>query len=236
MKRFYPMLGVVALLAAGCSQPVLRQGIPVSTNPVGAKIYANGEFAGTTPLAVSLERDRNHILTLIKENYRQEDVVIQRSYQKEKVYLNAIASGINSGLFFKDAGMGIGNSLGSMSAQETTGEAYVLVPPAVSIILTPVEATGKATAPAPAHAAEKVAGSSHDPGLDQAEMAKGLAKIGAAAAFSQANPLNKEKEISSSTKSYLKPDGTMVTTKTSSSAGVSVDPAGLLDALDVLFR
>jgi len=85
MRKLYWIAGALIIFAAGCSQPVLRQDVPVTTNPLGAKIYANGQLVGTTPMSVSLERNRNHILTLVKDNYRQEDVVIQRSYQKEKL-------------------------------------------------------------------------------------------------------------------------------------------------------
>ena len=240
MKSLYLLLGAFFIVTAGCSQPVLRQDVPVSTNPMGAKIYADGQLAGTTPMSVSLERDRNHILTLVKDNYRQEDVVIRKSYQKEKVYLNAISSGVNSGLFFKDARMGVGGYIGSVQEQERTGEAYILVPPAVKINLTPAtgaiaEIPGQAGA-APAKPPKTTVASPDDPALDKAQMAKGLAGIGAAAALSQAKPLEKKKEISSSSKSYVKPDGTRVTEKSSTSVGVGVNPAALINVIDALFK
>jgi hypothetical protein len=74
------------LLASGCSKPVLKQDIPVTTNPLGAKILANGQPMGQTPSSVSLERNRDHILTLLKDGYRQEDVVVKRKYQSEKFF------------------------------------------------------------------------------------------------------------------------------------------------------
>ena len=240
MRKLYWIAGALIIFAAGCSQPVLRQDVPVTTNPLGAKIYANGQLVGTTPMSVSLERNRNHILTLVKDNYRQEDVVIQRSYQKEKVYLNAIASGVNSGLFFKDPRMGIGGSMSSMSSQEETGAAYVLVPPAVKINLTPAAgAAADVSAPTesmPAASSEPVAASTEDSGINKAEMARGLAVIGAAAALSQVKPLEKNVETSSSSRSYVQPDGTKVTEKSSTSVGVSVNPAALLGVVDALFK
>jgi hypothetical protein len=75
-----------------------------------------------------------------------------------------------------------------------------------------------------------------DTALDEAQMARGLAKIGASAALSQAKPLEKNVETSSSSKSYVRPDGTRVTEKSSTSVGVSVNPAALINALDVLFK
>ncbi len=134
------MFGLAALMASGCGSRILRQDVPVTTNPMGARIYADGQPVGTTPTTVSLERNRNHILTLTKDNYRQEDVVIERHYQKDRVYLKAIEAGINSGLFFKNAAMGIGSSMNSVSDQEETGEAYILAPPAVTMTLTPLTA------------------------------------------------------------------------------------------------
>jgi len=238
--KLWIMCGALVLFATGCSQPVLRQEVPVSTNPMGAKIYANGQLVGTTPMSVSLERDRNHILTLVKDNYRQEDVIIQKSYQKEKTYLNAITAGVNSGLFFKDPRMGIGSSMSSLSAQEKTGEAYILVPPVVKIKLTPAtgsaaDAPGEPQAPR-VKSSDTGAALPEDSAHDQAQMAKGVAKIGAAAALSQAGPLEKKVETSSSSRSYGKPDGTRVTEKSSTSVGVSVNPAALIDVIDVLFK
>lgn len=235
MKKLYPVLGALIILVTGCSQPVLRQDVPVSTNPMGAKVYADGQYMGVTPMSVSLERDRNHILTLVKDNYRQEDVIIEKKYQKEKTYLNAISAGVNSGLFFKDPRMGIGSSMSSLSAQEKTGEAFVLVPPVVKIDLT--AEGGVAGSPVRTPAPQKAAASSADDSeLDKARMAGGLAKIGAAAALTQAGPLEKKVETSSSSRSYVQPDGTRVTEKSNTSVGVGVNPAALVEVLDVLFK
>lgn len=243
MKKnlYLPVCGLIIFFASACSQPVLKQDIPVTTNPLGAKIYANGQLAGTTPASVGLERNRDHILTLVKENYRQEDVVISRQYQKEKVYLKAIQSGINSGLFFKDARMGVGSSMSSLSSQEDTGEAYVLVPPAVKVTLTPVAgfvpaASGQPQVSAVEKPAPAVTADTDDSALNKKEMARGLFQIGAAAALSEAKPLEKKKEISSSSKSYVRSDGTRVTEKSSTSVGVSVNPAALIGVLDTLFK
>lgn len=240
-KNFYLMFyGLILFAVSGCSQSVLKQDIPVSTNPLGAKIYANGQLVGITPASVGLERNRDHILTLIKENYRQEDVVISKRYQKEKVYLKAIQSGINSGLFFKDAHMGVGSSMSSISSQEDSGEAYILAPAAVKVTLTPVAGFVPAdSGQQPSQAMEKQASMTsaddEDAGIDKKQMAKGLLKVGAAAAASQINPLEKKKEISSSTKSYTQSDGTRVTEKSSTSVGVGINPSALVDVLDILF-
>ncbi len=134
------LLLATALFGFGCAPSVLRQDVPVSTNPMGAKIYANGQLVGQTPSTVSLERNRDHILTLVREDYRQADVIIKREYQSDKVLLKAIGAGVNAGTFFKDAGMGLNSGFSSISRQEESGEAYLLVPRAVKVNLVPVSA------------------------------------------------------------------------------------------------
>ncbi|MHB8909687.1 MAG: PEGA domain-containing protein [Syntrophales bacterium] len=241
--RLMIMLGLIALLAGGCSRPILKQEIPVTTNPLGAKIYANGQYMGTTPNTVSLERTRNHILTLIKENYRQEDVVIERQYQKERVYLQAIQSGVNSGLFFKNPAMGINSGMGSISSQEETGEAFILAPPAVKVSLTPLAGSSRGD-PVPAPSARSGAptgasrpeGAAEAPPLDRGELSREVLKIGAGAALTQIGPVGKTVETSSSSKRYVTPDGTRVREKSSTSVGASFNPAGLVDVIDTLFK
>ncbi len=246
MKTRLPVVAAIillAMMAGGCSTPVLRQDIPVSTNPMGAKIYANGQLMGTTPGTVSLERNRSHILTLVKDNYRQEDVTIVNQYQKEKVYLNAVQSGINSGLFFKNSAMGVQSSMRSLSSQEETGEAFILSPPAVKVTLTPLAgaaASGPAAAPSGAGiggaSASQTSDATEAPAMDRRELSKELFKIGAGAAASQMAPIEKKVKTSSSSKSYVKPDGTMVREKSSTSVGVGINPAGLVDVIDLLFK
>jgi len=229
------------LMAGGCSSPVLKQDIPVSTNPMGARIYADGQLVGETPASVALERNRSHILTLVKENYRQEDVVIERRYQKDKSYLKAIESGIDSGLFFGDAGMGIGAGMMSLSEQEETGEAYVLAPTAVAMTLTPLGMAGRSHS-VPSGSTDGAAmerrpsGSREVPGTDDGNLAREVFRSGAGAALTRAKPIEKKVEASSSSRTYIKPDGTRVTEKSSTSVGVGIDPAGLVDVIDTLFK
>ena len=241
--RFVMALAFIVVLASGCSMPVLKQDIPVTTNPAGAKIYANGQPLGVTPATVSLERNRSHILTLLKENYQQEDVVIERLYQKDRAYLKAIQSGLNSGLFSKNPAMGVNSGMNSLSRQEETGEAYLLAPQAVKVRLTPLGSAGSASPGG--QAAEKgqagqspppPAGVAEAPPMAKREVVREVLKMGAGAALTQVPPLEKKVETSSSSRSYVKPDGTRVQEKSGSSVGFSVNPAGLIDVLDVLFK
>ena len=78
--RLYLPLGVALL--SGCAPPtVVKQEIPVSSNPIGATVLVDGTPMGTTPKRIALERNQNYMLTLVKEGYEQENVPITRRYQ-----------------------------------------------------------------------------------------------------------------------------------------------------------
>jgi len=136
--KFTILLCVIALIGCGCSVPVLRQDLPVSSNPLGATIYADGEVVGQTPATVSLARNRDHLLTLVKEDYRQVDVAVTRQYQSDRVLMRAVQMGMNSGHFFHDTRMGLNRGFNAVSEQEASGEAYILVPSVVQVELTPL--------------------------------------------------------------------------------------------------
>lgn len=245
--RFLIILLFAAVIGCGCTVPILRQDIPISTNPLGATIHADGRVMGLTPGIVSLERNRDHILTLVKADYRQVDVPVRRQYQSDRVLMKAVQMGLNSGLFFGDARMGINSGFGSISQQEESGEAYLLVPSVVQVDLIPLSGSQGAVAEPSAgvqHAQGSLTESTSaapdapppDTGLKATALLKAGVIAGSAAAAAQAKPMQKTWETSSSTRSYVQPDGTMVTEKSSTSVGVSVNPAALPGLLDVLFK
>jgi hypothetical protein len=228
------VLLIAAIAFAGCETVILRQDIPVTTNPMGARIFTNGQPAGLTPATVSLERTKDHIITLVKEGYRQEDVTIQRQYQSQKVFMKALQSGINAGTFFKDANMGMNSGFSSIDRQEKTGEAYVLVPQIVKITLTPLTgAPPPEPGAAPMGPPEKVA---PPPEMDLS--AKDALQAGAAAAAgaaaSQAKPIEKKWDTSSSSRTTVNPDGSTTTEKSGTSVGVTADPKGAAKLLEQL--
>lgn len=229
----------IALFGFGCQPMVLKQDIPVLSNPLGAKIIADGTIVGQTPATVSLERTKNHIITLVKENYRQEDVVISRQYQSNKVLLNAVQSGVNSGLFFKNARMALNSGVGSISGQEQTGEAYVLTPATVRVTLVPLDGRPASDYGSGGYYGDVSTADNQNQPDDQDLSTTAVLKAGieaGAAGLSQAKPLEKNWQTSSSSSSYVQPDGTKVTKKSSTSVGVSVNPAGILKSLDTLFN
>ena len=131
------------VLIAGCAPVIKTQSIPVSTNPMGATVYADGKIMCSSPCSVELARNAEHIITLKKEQYRQYDVIVKRVYQQEKVMLKAVSQGIQSSSYSVGSGTdkaawGMMQGVNSIDSQEQTGDAYVLSPSAVSVRLIPL--------------------------------------------------------------------------------------------------
>jgi len=124
-------------LLSSCASTITTQNIPVSTNPSGAQVIVDGKQSCVTPCAVELGRNQDHLLTLEKSGYSQQDVSIKRQHQTEMELLKAINTGVNSATFFKDSAMGLNSAVQSLSTHQATGEAYVLVPSTVAVTLVP---------------------------------------------------------------------------------------------------
>lgn len=152
-----PLFLLLALALAGCEAAVLKQSIPVTTNPMGAQVLADGKPACTSPCSVELTRNADHILTFVKPGYMQQDVPVHRKYQAEATMMRAVNRGVQDGQFFNDAGWGLNSGVQSMDSQKETGEAYVLTPATVQLRLTP-----KAGVPAPGGKAAAPAASGND--------------------------------------------------------------------------
>ena len=54
------------------------QKIPVTSNPIGAKIFVDGEAWGNTPLNLKLKRKRDHVLRIEKQGYNPLEIRITR--------------------------------------------------------------------------------------------------------------------------------------------------------------
>lgn len=128
---------IILLLSASCATTIVTQNIPVSTNPFGAEVIVDGKPSCLTPCSVTLPRNQDHLLTFIKSGYRQYDVNIKRQHQTEMELLKAINSGVNTGTFFKDTSWGLNSAVQSLSTDQATGEAYMLVPSTVAVTLIP---------------------------------------------------------------------------------------------------
>jgi len=132
-RRIAPLLLIICIAAlAACGVP--KQKIPVSTNPIGATVYADGKKACTTPCTVSFDKQSKHLITIVKEGYRQEEVVIERRFMPDKAIRDGAISGILIGGDPKDVA---GEVAKEVDEQERSGEAYELDPSIVIITLTP---------------------------------------------------------------------------------------------------
>lgn len=125
----------IALLTA-CGPP--KQSIPISTNPLGATVYADGALACTTPCSISLAKTSEHLITVVKEGYEQQDLTITRQFRPDKALRDAAIGGILTG---KDPKVIAGEAAKKIDEQERSGEAYVLKPAIIKLILVPATNT-----------------------------------------------------------------------------------------------
>ncbi|EGB14690.1 PEGA domain protein [Pseudodesulfovibrio mercurii] len=147
MKPLY-LAFLACLLLSACS--AATQNIPVSSNPDGAQVLADGQAVGTTPCNVTLEKTQPHILTVKKDGYRQVDVQITRKYDTAGVTRDAAQTGLWQSSNGADTEGAVANALMSVGAEEESGDAYVLSPASVVVRLEPVNgqpAVAQADAP-----------------------------------------------------------------------------------------
>jgi len=130
--RFAILMIVVAVGLTACGPP--KQKIPVSTNPIGATVYADGRKICTTPCSVRFDKQSNHLLTIVKDGYEQVDLEITRQFMPDEALRDGAIYGILKGGDPKDVA---GEVAKEVDEQERTGEAYELVPSIVTITLTP---------------------------------------------------------------------------------------------------
>tara|TARA_A100001015_G_C15041882_1_gene740295 strand:- start:4834 stop:5235 length:402 start_codon:yes stop_codon:yes gene_type:complete len=78
-----------------------NESITINTNPMGAKVYLNGELQDSlTPLNIKFSLDRDHLITIILDGYEQRDIEVKRIFKKDKQTNNTISaalSGASSG-------------------------------------------------------------------------------------------------------------------------------------------
>ncbi|MDK2955525.1 MAG: hypothetical protein PWQ57_1021 [Desulfovibrionales bacterium] len=231
------------ILLAGCG-PAMQK-IPVSSNPGGAQVYADGAPACAAPCVVELSKDQDHILTFRLDGYRQTDVPIKRQYQTMQVLRNSAASGINAaGMMGGTAQGGAANALMNMAYQEESGEAYVLTPTTVTVDLAPTSGaavkkgeTSKAQQAVVKGTGAPVMGEDLQQ-QDASAVAKEVLATGAAVGAA-ATPSVTAKTGSSHehTSESVSPSGTYTkkTTSTSTSVKASVNPAGAaLGAMELI--
>ena len=75
MRKLPALLLTFAVTASGCA---LKQNIPVSTDPSGASVYLDGKLVcASTPCSVEAPTNQGHLVTIIKDGYRQRDIPLK---------------------------------------------------------------------------------------------------------------------------------------------------------------
>lgn len=122
------------LLFAACGPP--KQKIPVSTNPLGATVYADGKKVCTSPCAVRFDKQSDHLITITKEGFEQVDLKVTRQFKPDGAIRDGVITGILLGGDPKEVGTEVAKEV---DEQERSGEAYVLQPDIVTITLQPLK-------------------------------------------------------------------------------------------------
>lgn len=126
-----PLLIICTVLLAACAP---KQRIPVSTNPIGATIYADGRKVCTSPCAVRFDKRSDHLLTIVMEGYEQVDLEITRQFTPDEAIRDGILYGVLKGGDPEEVAKEVGKEV---DEQERSGEAYDLVPSIVTVTLQP---------------------------------------------------------------------------------------------------
>jgi hypothetical protein len=124
-----------AAALAGC---VATQKVPVSTDPLGAQVYLDGKaVCQTTPCSVEIPKDQDHLLTIVKDGYRQKNVPVRRVFDTVGVLRQSAREGARAAAS-GDLDGALSSAAQSADAQERDGRAYVLSPDMISLRLIPV--------------------------------------------------------------------------------------------------
>ena len=135
-KNALPLACAAAVILSGC---VATQKVPVSTDPVGAMVYMDGKaVCQATPCSVEMPKDADHLLTIVREGYRQRDVPVRRVFDAMGVLRQSARDGIRAAKFGGGLEGGISSAANSVDDQEKDGRAYVLKPDMVTLRLIPI--------------------------------------------------------------------------------------------------
>ncbi len=253
MKKVSICIVISACFALAACQAA-TQNIPVSTNPMGATVYADGKEVCTSPCNVTLEKTQAHILTVKKPGYKQADVQVTQVYDTAGVIRDSAATGTWQNSVGTNTEGSVANALMTAGAKEEDGSAYVLSPSSVVITLVPeggVKQTAQAEPVVDGDAPITIDSSQLSP-EDQAKLFGNSssnvqttepATMGSAVqerpeealegvlegAAEAAPTIHSKKQLShsSSSSTSMNSDGSMTThsSSTSTSVGVSVNPA-----------
>lgn len=149
VKRFVLALPfVLGIIAVGCQSHTVpppslipeKQTVPVFTDPQGAKVMVDGIPQGETPLSLSLEKNKDHMVVIIKEGYRPEAIPISRKLDPQDLAVKSVLRmtdpvGPNESR----------NPFEEIKVNEITGRAYQLQPQVINITLKRINANAEET-------------------------------------------------------------------------------------------
>lgn len=139
MKTTILSLVALSVVVAGCQHitepPVATQAVGVASSPLGAKVYVDGIEKGVTPTTVVLEKNRDHLISIVKDGWKPIFVPVNHRIDEARLSLEALRSGVRDARFWKDASQGFDSAVNVYEFNEKTGQYNVLSPATVTVTL-----------------------------------------------------------------------------------------------------
>jgi hypothetical protein len=142
MRSTIIFLVVLSTVVAGCQHiaepPVATQAVGVASSPLGAKVYVDGIEKGVTPTTVVLEKNRDHLISIVKDGWEPLFVPVNHRIDEARLSLEALRSGVRDARFWKDASQGFDSAVNVYEVNERTGQYNNLFPTNVTVTLKPL--------------------------------------------------------------------------------------------------
>lgn len=130
------------LIVIGCrsapqsSPPLIveTQTIPVFSEPTGAKIELDGVAKGETPTSLVVEKNRDHMVVIMKEGYRPQAIPISKKLNPQDLAVKSVLRMTDPGATGDSR-----NPFAELRISEVTGRGYQLEPQVINVTLQPVK-------------------------------------------------------------------------------------------------
>ena len=111
--------------------------VPITSNPVGATVYADGTCIGLTPCQATLNKNSDHMITVIKDGYTQQVIMVYRTLDQFKTLSKTFSDSIDKSVDLENIQENEKKAQKSYERQEKTGESYTLSPSMIYVIMQP---------------------------------------------------------------------------------------------------
>lgn len=135
MSRILSLLVILCLFSCQQQQSAALQKIPVSSYPIGAKVYVDGKEMGITPMQIHLTRNEHHLVTIIKEGFEPCQAQIIKKSLSAALMAKALKRGYDTANFYRSPEMGIRVAQDYLQEEELRGNAFELVPQSLCVHL-----------------------------------------------------------------------------------------------------